>query len=88
MLERGNWASNVVWGNPDLGMAPYDPAAWAKEHQQPADKAIEGLTDLVLQGDLGEQARAMILQAAKDGKPDSLRKALQLTLHCPEFQLA
>jgi hypothetical protein len=69
-------------------MAPYDPAAWAKEHQQPADKAIEGLTDLVLQGDLGEQARAMILQAAKDGKPDSLRKALQLTLHCPEFQLA
>ena len=34
VLERGNWAADVVWGNPDLGMVPYDPTAWARRYGQ------------------------------------------------------
>jgi uncharacterized protein (DUF1800 family) len=88
VLERGNWTSHVVWGSANLGMKAYDPAAWAKANAVPPEKTAETLLDLLLQGDVAEQAKNLILQAAKDGKADSLRKALQRILHCAEFQLA
>jgi hypothetical protein len=88
VLERGNWATHVVWGNANLGMKAYDAAAWAKANAVKPDKAAQALLDLLLQGDVADKARDLVLKAAKDGKPDSLRKALQRALHCAEFQLA
>ncbi len=88
VLERGNWASRVVWGDANLGMTPFDPLAWARRQNVPPGKAAEALAELLLQADLDARARALILRAGGDGKADGLRKALQLILHCPEFQLA
>jgi uncharacterized protein (DUF1800 family) len=88
LLERGNWCNDLVMGNPDLGLAPYDPLAWAENYGIAADRAAEAFVDLLLQGDLDSKARDLILRTGRDGKPDSLRKALQLALHCPEYQLA
>jgi uncharacterized protein (DUF1800 family) len=88
VLARGNWVSDVVWGNTNLDMKTFDPMAWANKHAIPEGKVCETLINLTLQGDLGEKARALILKTGADGKPDSLRKALQLALNCPEYQLA
>jgi len=88
VLERGNWCIDVVWGNADFGLKRYDPLAWARRHLVAPEKAAEALLDLLLQGDGGARARAEILRAGRDGTPDGLRKAVQLIVHCPEFQLA
>jgi uncharacterized protein (DUF1800 family) len=88
VLERGNWGNDVVWGNADFGLRPYDPLAWAKRYEVAPEKAAEALLDLLLQGDGGARARDAVLRAGQDGTADALRKALQLILHCPEYQLA
>jgi uncharacterized protein (DUF1800 family) len=88
VLERGNWVSHLVWGNPELGMNPYDPLAWAQRYHVPAAKIVPALVELTLQGDVSAKAKQLIAQAAEGGKPDGVRKALQRMLHCPEFQLA
>jgi uncharacterized protein (DUF1800 family) len=88
VLERGNWTSDVVWGNSDLGMTPFDVAAWARRQNIPPEKAADGLADLLLQTQMGAKARALVANAARGSKPDGLRKALQLLLNCSEFQLA
>jgi uncharacterized protein (DUF1800 family) len=88
VLERSNYSTDVVWGNPNLGLKPYDPLAWAGRQGLPLQKVAEVLIGLLLQGDLDAKARALIVGTARDGQPESLRKALQLVLHCPEFQLA
>ena len=76
------------WGNADFGLKTYDPLAWAKRHGVAADKAAEALLELLLQGDVGARARDAVLGAGRAGTADGLRKALQLIVHCPEFQLA
>jgi uncharacterized protein (DUF1800 family) len=88
VLERGNWCNDLVWGNADLGMSPYDPAAWARRHGIATERAAVSLIELLLQGDLAGRAQALVQRAGRDGRPGSLRRALQLALHCPEFQLA
>jgi uncharacterized protein (DUF1800 family) len=88
VLERGNWCNDVVWGNPDLGIPRYDPAAWAQRNRVEARQAGRALLDLVLQDGAQRENREMILRATGDGSPDRLRRALQLILHCPHFQLA
>ncbi|HEV3258653.1 MAG TPA: DUF1800 domain-containing protein [Gemmataceae bacterium] len=88
VLERGNWAADVIWGNPDLGLAPYEPLAWARQQGLPPEKAAAAFVELLLQGDLSDKARGLVLQAGRDGKADSLRKAVQRAVHCPEYQLA
>jgi hypothetical protein len=42
----------------------------------------------MLPGDGSVRAREEILRAGRDGTADALRKALQLIVHCPEYQLA
>jgi hypothetical protein len=88
MLERGNWCNDVVWGNPDLGMPPLDPLEWAARNHIPVAQAAASLVDLVFQGDLDEEDRRAVSRAAGDGGADRLRRALQLLLHYPAFQLA
>jgi uncharacterized protein (DUF1800 family) len=88
MLERGNWCNDVVWGNADFGLKVYDPLAWAKRYGVAPEKSAEELVELLLQGDVGPRARDTILGAGRAGTADGLRKAVQLIVHCPEYQLA
>src|SRR5262249_17790047 len=88
VLERGNWANDVVWGNEDQGLRAYDPLAWAKRHGVAAGKATEAFLDLLLQQEVDGKDRELILRTARDGSPDPVRKARQLILRCPEYQLA
>ncbi len=88
LLDRGNWVSDVVWGNATVGVLPYDPLAWAKAQKLRPDQVAAALVDLLLEGDLDPKARALIDRAAAPATLDSLRKALQLALHTPDFQLA
>jgi hypothetical protein len=88
VLERGNWANDVVWGHADFGLNPYDPIAWAKRYEVAPAQVVEGFTDLLLQGDVDSKAREVARRAGQAGTADGLRKALQILLHCPEYQLA
>jgi uncharacterized protein (DUF1800 family) len=88
VLERGNWCNDVIWGNPDLGMAAYDPLAWARRHGLAPAQAAGALTDLLVQGDIHPDSRNAILHAGANGSADGLRRALQMVCHCPEHQLA
>jgi uncharacterized protein (DUF1800 family) len=88
LLERLNWATDVIWGNPDCGVPPYDPVAWALDHALKPTDAAAAFVELVLQGDITREASELILATGRDGRADALRRALQQLLHCPEFQLA
>jgi uncharacterized protein (DUF1800 family) len=88
VLERGNWCNDVIWGNADYGLRPYDPLAWARRAGVAPGRAGEAFLDLLLPGDLDAGARDLVLAAGRDGSADGLRKTLQRIAHCPEFQLA
>jgi uncharacterized protein (DUF1800 family) len=86
VLERGNWCNDVVWGNADLGIPRYDPVAWAARTGVPGRPA-EALLELLLQDGPHADDRAAVLRAAEGGGADRLRRALQLAVHCPHYQL-
>jgi uncharacterized protein (DUF1800 family) len=86
VLERGNWCNDVIWGNADLGIPRYDPAAWATRAAA-AERPAEALIDLLLQDGVHADDRALVVRAAADRGADRLRRALQLAVHCPHFQL-
>src|SRR5262245_26867891 len=88
VVERGNWCNDVIWGTAHLGLKPYDPLAWARRHGVPTKNAADAFLDLLLQGDADDKDRDLIRRAGRDGSADGLRKALQLIVHCPEYQLA
>jgi uncharacterized protein (DUF1800 family) len=88
LLERTNWAADVIWGRSENGLAPFDASAWAVRSKLPPDRANRAFLDLLLQGDVGDEARRLALDAGRDGTGDGLRKALQRLANCPEFQLA
>jgi uncharacterized protein (DUF1800 family) len=88
VLERGNWANDLIWGNVDFGLKPYDPLAWAQRQKIATDQIAARLLELLLQDDGSPKARALVLEAGRPGNADGLRKALQRIVHCPEFQLA
>ena len=87
LLERNNWAADIVWGRPENGLTPFDPIAWVAHSKLSADRALAFL-DLLLQCELGDEARRLALDAGREGSPDGLRMALQRLTTCPEFQLA
>jgi uncharacterized protein (DUF1800 family) len=87
LVQRGNWASEFVWGNRDSGVPAYDALAWAGKYGLTGAKAAAALIELLVQ-DVSPKARGLILAAGRAGKADDLRKVVQLVLHCPEFQLA
>jgi uncharacterized protein (DUF1800 family) len=88
VLARSNWCNDIIWGNAAIGQPAYDPLAWEKRHGVTADKAAGAFLDLLLQGDCDEHARELILGTGSDGSADGQRKALQMIVHCPEYQLA
>ena len=58
------------------------------DHGVKPDEAARDVRQPLLQDDLAAEARDLILAAGSDRSLAGLRKALQLLLHCPEFQLA
>jgi uncharacterized protein (DUF1800 family) len=88
LLERTNWAADVVWGRSENGLSPFDPLAWSARYALPSDRAAGAFVGLLLQDDLGDEARRLTLDAGLGGTPDGLRKALQRLANCPEFQLS
>jgi uncharacterized protein (DUF1800 family) len=88
LLERTNWAADVVWGRSENGLAPFDPLAWAARYQIALNDTDVPLLDLLLQGDIGDEACQLARVAGREGSPDGLRKALQRLINCPEFQLS
>jgi uncharacterized protein (DUF1800 family) len=88
LLERTNWAADIVWGRSENGLTPFDPLAWATRYATRPDRAAPALVDLLLQDDLADEARRLALAAGRDGTADGLRKTLQRLANCPEFQLA
>jgi uncharacterized protein (DUF1800 family) len=87
LLERTNWAADVVWGRSENGLTPFDPIAWSARYTLSPNGAAKAFVELLLQDDLGDEARRLALDAGRDGSPDGLRKALQRLANCPEFQL-
>jgi hypothetical protein len=87
LLQRTNWCNDVIWGNANVGMLPFDPADWMQRNQVVPTRGLSALSDLLLQADLDNHDRTLIMEAGQDGQPDSLRRALQLLLHLPAFQL-
>src|SRR5262249_46221575 len=43
LLERGNWVSDVIWGNADLGLPAFDPLAWAKQCRLEPGREVSAL---------------------------------------------
>jgi uncharacterized protein (DUF1800 family) len=87
VIERTNWLSAVVWGNPQLDLPPFDPLAWAQRNGIAPQDAGEVLAHLLLQGDLSPEASKLALATARAADADSLSKAIQILVHCPEYQL-
>jgi uncharacterized protein (DUF1800 family) len=85
LLERTNWAADVIWGRPENGLAPVDPVAWSSRYNVAPDRAAPALVELLLQDDLADDARRSALAAGRSA--DGLRRALQRLVNCPEFQL-
>jgi uncharacterized protein (DUF1800 family) len=88
LLARSNWTSDIVWGSRALAIEPFDPTAWARDHGIAPDHVAGRLADLVLQDDLAPEARSLAVEAGRNHEAGGLRKALQILLNCPEFQLA
>jgi uncharacterized protein (DUF1800 family) len=86
LLERTNWAADVIWGRPENGLLPFDPLEWAGRYQVRKDAGAAFL-DLLLGGDASTEARRLVLEASRDGSADGLRKAVQRLANCSEFQL-
>lgn len=88
LLERTNWAADVVWGRSENGLAPFDPIAWASRYKLAPDRAAVAFVELLLQDDLGADARRLAIEAGRDGSADGLRRTLQRLANCAESQLA
>jgi uncharacterized protein (DUF1800 family) len=88
VLERGNWIADVVWGNADLGLSAYDPLAWMRRHHLSGDGALAAYLEVLLEDTLTDRARSRIRRVGQAASADALRKAVQLALNCPEYQVA
>jgi uncharacterized protein (DUF1800 family) len=88
LLQRGNWAADLVWGRAEFGLAPFDPLAWAARYGVAPDRAGQMLADLLLQRDIGHEALTLVLDAGRDGSANGLRITIQRIVNCPEFQMA
>ena len=88
LLQRLNWTSDVVWGDPETGVPPFDPIAWAESNDVPPKEAAGAFAELLLQGDVDPETARLALEPGRSGEADGLRKTLQRLLHAPNFQLA
>jgi uncharacterized protein (DUF1800 family) len=87
VVERTNWLSAVIWGDPEWDMPPFDPLAWAERNGVPPHEIAPALVELLVQGDLSQEVREVALGIARPADAVALRKAAQLLVHCPEYQL-
>jgi uncharacterized protein (DUF1800 family) len=88
LLERHNWATDIIWGRAENGLQAFDPIAWAKVYERPPAKAGDAFLDLLVDGNLPDPTPATVLEPGRDGTADGLRKSIQRIVNCPEYLLA
>ena len=86
--ERGGWLERDRFNGRKERLGRRRCCGWAQRYGIAPERVAEAMIDLLLQGDLDDKARDLILRTGADGRPDSLRKAIQLILNCPDYQLA
>jgi len=75
-----NWATDVVWGNPDRGVVAFDPVAWLDGHGVKHEEGAGAFVNLLLQDDLAACALGRAprpehrrrLETASDRAPGAL----------------
>ena len=60
LIERGNWCNDVIWGNDDFGMPPFDVRAWAERNDIPLARIAASLIELLLSDVLDDESRRQI----------------------------
>jgi len=87
-LMRQNWIAEFLSGNEVAAVPPYDPNEWIKAHTIEPAHAIETFAELLLEADVNSPTLSLAKQlVGKTPQPD-LRRALQVLLQTPEYQLA
>jgi uncharacterized protein (DUF1800 family) len=87
VVERTNWLSAVIWGDPDSDLPPFDPVAWGARNGVPRREIGRALVELLVQADITPEATEAALEVAQPADADALRKCAQIIVHCPEYQL-
>jgi uncharacterized protein (DUF1800 family) len=87
LLERHNWATDLIWGRAENGLEAFDPIAWTTRYHLAPGQSAQAFLDIMLDGELREPARNLVLEAGHDETADALRKSIQRMVNCPEYQL-
>jgi uncharacterized protein (DUF1800 family) len=88
LLERTNWAADIIWGRSENGLTAFDVLAWCDRYKLARGHATLALGELLLDNNLNDHAHRLVLDAGRGGNREGLCKALQRLVNCPEFQLA
>jgi uncharacterized protein (DUF1800 family) len=88
LLQRDNWCNDIIWGNEEFGIPPFDVAAWAERNGVSPEQTVGTLIELLLTDGIDEASRQQILRASESRSADALRRALQLIVHYPRFHVA
>ena len=86
LLQRTNWLTDMVWGNANSGVEPFDPVAWLEQNNVPQSEAVSAFVELLLQGDASEEVISMATSVARPNDRIAYRRAIQILLHAPEYQ--
>jgi uncharacterized protein (DUF1800 family) len=87
LLERHNWANDLIWGNPENGLKALNPITWCDRYKIAPAQAGQMFLNCLLDGELANKSRSLVLDPTQGSTPDALRKSIQRILNCPEFQL-
>ena len=89
LLERTNWAADVIWGRAENGLLAVRSAGLGRATTRSPPTAPPGRSSTCCsRATSATRPAGSALDAGRDGSPDGLRKALQRLANCPEFQLA
>jgi len=88
LLQRNNWITDVVWGNTAAGVEPFDPVAWLEKNRIANSDAMTAFMELFLQGDAADEVLELAASVAKKNDAAAYRKAMQILLNVPEYQLS
>jgi uncharacterized protein (DUF1800 family) len=95
LLERFNYANRLAVSRAERGESFFDPAAIARQYRTP-QRVVDGLAELLLDGDLPTSSREALLDYARDGGGDfaddvtadqKIRGLVHLIMASPLYQL-
>jgi uncharacterized protein (DUF1800 family) len=95
LLERFNYANRLAVSRGERSESFFDPAAIARQYRTP-QRVVDGLAELLLDGDLPTSSREALLDYARDGGGDfadtdtadqKIRGLVHLIMASPLYQL-